>query len=75
MKTRPSCLRCGKADRVVPIAYGLPAPEAEEAAQRGEAVNRTLKQFSLVPVLVSFMTALSSPSSGGNSPGIGRRKE
>ena len=32
----PECPECGKADRVVPIAYGLPGPEMAEASFRGE---------------------------------------
>jgi hypothetical protein len=33
---RPACPRCGVAERVVHIEYGLPAPEMIEQAKRGE---------------------------------------
>lgn len=36
MRRTPPCPSCGSADRVLPIIYGLPAPDAEEQAARGE---------------------------------------
>jgi len=33
----PSCPKCGS-ERTVPIVYGLPGPELQEAARRGEVL-------------------------------------
>ena len=33
-----TCPRCGRADTVRPIRYGLPSPSTEAAAERGEVI-------------------------------------
>ena len=35
--TGPSCPKCGSLDSL-PVAYGFPGPEMEQAAERGEIV-------------------------------------
>ncbi len=32
----PPCPRCGSASQVVPVVYGMPSPQTEERAARGE---------------------------------------
>lgn len=34
---KPKCPKCGTSD-AIPVIYGLPTPEAEERAQRGELI-------------------------------------